>query len=275
MKQLNIAAIQMVSGCQVARNIETMQKWVKQAAQQGAQWVLLPEYWCLMGKNDHDKCAIAEQLGDGGILQTALSQAANDNQIVLFGGTVPLQTAHQHKVYNALLVYGKEGQLLNQYNKMHLFGFQKNEDYYAEADSIIAGSLIPHFTQDNWQVAQGICYDLRFPEFFRAQLPFEVLMLPAAFTYQTGLAHWLLLLRARAVENQCFVVAAAQGGRHENGRRTFGHSVIINPWGEIMAQCEEGEGIAQAVLNKTELETIRQQLPALQHRLLNINIQAA
>ena len=269
MKQLPIAAIQMVSGCHVAQNIETMQKWVKQAAQQGAQWVLLPEYWCLMGKNDHDKCAIAEQLGDGGVLQTALSQAAKDNQVVLFGGTIPLQSAEKNKVYNALLVYGKDGNLLNQYNKMHLFGFQKNEDYYAEADSIIAGSLIPRFAQDDWQVAQGVCYDLRFPEFFRAQLPFEVLMLPAAFTYQTGLAHWLLLLRARAVENQCFVVAAAQGGRHENGRRTFGHSVIINPWGEIMAQCEEGEGIVQAVLDKTELETIRQQLPALQHRLLN------
>lgn len=274
MSHLNVAAIQMVSGSQVSRNIDTMHKLVHQAAQQGAQWVLLPEYWCLMGKNEHDKCAIAEHLGDGGPLQNALSQAAKENQVVLFGGTIALKSQQANKVYNALLVYGKDGKLLNKYNKMHLFGFQKNEDYYAEADSIVAGSLIPHFEHEHWQVAQGICYDLRFPEFFRAQLPFDIMMLPAAFTYQTGKAHWLLLLRARAVENQCFVVAAAQGGKHDNGRRTFGHSVIINPWGEVMAQCETGEGVVQALLDKTELQTIRQQLPALQHRLLATHIQA-
>lgn len=267
---LSVAAIQMVSGCQVSRNIDTMRTLVKQAAQEGAKWVLLPEYWCLMGKNEYDKCAIAETLGEQSILQTALSETAKEHQIVLFGGTIPLQSPENNKVYNALLVYDEEGNLLNQYNKMHLFGFQKGEESYNESESILSGSLIPKCAHHHWRVAQGVCYDLRFPEFFREQLPFDVLMLPAAFTYTTGQAHWLLLLRARAVENQCFVVAAAQGGKHENGRRTFGHSVIINPWGEIMAMLETGEGVVQSVLDKAQLNDVRQRLPALQHRVLSI-----
>lgn len=265
--ELNIAAVQMVSGTDVAHNIATMQKQVKQAAKAGADWVLLPEYWAILGRHENDKLALAETLGSGQ-LQAAMSEIAAEYQIVLFGGSIPLQSHDKNKVLNTMLIFGRDGRLLNQYDKMHLFGFQRNQERYDESDSIVSGSLVPHFTCEGWGVAQGICYDLRFPEFFRAQTPFEILMLPAAFTYTTGKAHWHLLLRTRAVENQCYVIAAAQGGKHENGRQTYGHSIIIDPWGEVLAELPEGEGMICATISRSKLQTIREQLPALQHRIL-------
>lgn len=265
--EIKVAAIQMVSHTDVAINIATMRHLVRQAAADGAQWIVLPEYWPIMGRHDSDKYTIAETLGSGS-LQDAMCQIAAECQIVLFGGSIPLKSPVANKVLNSLLVYGRDGKLLNQYDKMHLFGFQRDGERYAESDSIVSGNLVPHFAYDGWNVAQGICYDLRFPEFFRAQKPFEIMVLPAAFTHTTGQAHWHLLLRARAVENQCYVIAAAQGGKHENERRTYGHSLIINPWGDIIAELSEGEGHVCATLSRTELNAIRTQLPALQHRQL-------
>lgn len=267
MRDLMVAAVQMVSSLDAEKNIATMQNLVKQAAEQGADWILLPEYWSIMGRHDSEKVALAEPLGHGRF-QVALSQCAAQHGVVLFGGSIPLRSSQPDKVLNTMLVYGRQGELLSQYDKKHLFGYRKGDEHYSEADSIISGSLVPQLNCEGWGVAQGICYDLRFPEFFRMQAPFEVLMLPAAFTYTTGLAHWRLLLQARAVENQCFVVAAAQGGKHENGRRTFGHSLIIDPWGEILAELPEGEGVVCAKLSRVHLDEIRAQLPALQHRQL-------
>lgn len=264
-KPLNIAAVQMVSSTDVAHNIAQMQYWVQHAAWQGAHWVLLPEYWALMGQREQDKAAIAEPRGEGR-LQNAMREIAAQCQIVLFGGSIPLQSGQTDKVFNTMLVYDTMGNPIHEYDKIHLFGFQKDGERYAESDSIVSGSRLPRLQHDGYGVAQGICYDLRFPEFFRAQTPFEILLLPAAFTYTTGKAHWHLLLRARAVENQCYVVAAAQGGKHDNGRRTFGHSLIINPWGEIIDELPEGEGIVRATVSPDELHNIRTQLPALQHR---------
>ena len=207
----------MVSGLSPHKNIETMRRLVKTAAQRGADWVLLPEYWVLMGANDTDKLALAEPL-DGGHFQTALSETAKACGVVLFGGTVPLQSSEAGKVMNTLLVYGRDGVRTGLYHKMHLFGFSGLGERYAEADTISAGREVPHLSAEGVPVAAGICYDVRFPEFFRRQLPFDVLMLPAAFTHTTGKAHWELLLRTRAVENQCYVVAAAQGGLHVRSR---------------------------------------------------------
>lgn len=265
--ELNIAAVQMVSGTDVAHNIAAMQNLVGQAAASGADWVLLPEYWAILGRHDSDKLVFAETLG-AGRLQAAMSEMAAMHQIVLFGGSIPLQSHDENKVLNTMLIYGRDGKLLNQYDKMHLFGFRRQQERYNESDSIVSGSLVPRFACEGWGVAQGICYDLRFPEFFRAQSPFEILMLPAAFTYTTGQAHWHLLLRARAVENQCYVIAAAQGGKHENGRQTYGHSMIIDPWGDVLAELPEGEGVICAAISRAKLQTIRGQLPALQHRIL-------
>ena len=275
MRSLRAAAVQMVSSTDPETNIATMKRLVRDAAEQGADWVLLPEYWPLMGKNDTDKLAFAEPLDDGRVgetchdrFQTALSETAKEYGVVLFGGTVPLQSPNAGKVMNTMLVYDRDGKRIGLYHKMHLFGFSGLGERYAEADTIAAGREVPRLTADGWNLAQGICYDLRFPEFFRAQSPFDALLLPAAFTYTTGKAHWELLLRARAVENQCYVLAAGQGGLHENGRRTFGHSMIIDPWGEILAVLPEGEGVITAELDPARLNSVRQRLPALAHRIL-------
>ncbi len=264
---LNLAAVQMVSSTSADENLRTAQRLVRQAAEQGADWVVLPEYWAAMGLRDTDKLALAEPFGSGR-LQEAMAKWAVEYRIVLFGGSVPLQSSENGKICNSLLVYGKSGECLSRYDKMHLFDFHLGSEHYAESDTISAGSRVPQLDIGGWRVAQGICYDLRFPELFRAQLPFDVLVLPAAFTHTTGKAHWELLLRTRAVENQCFVVASAQGGQHENGLHTFGHSMVIDPWGRVLAVRPENEGIAAATVSRVELETVRRQLPALQHRRL-------
>lgn len=197
-----------------------------------------------------------------------MSETAAEYGVVLFGGTIPLQSPDVGKVMNTMLVYDRDGTQIGLYHKMHLFSFSGLGERYAEADTISAGGDVPKLTADGVPLAAGVCYDLRFPEFFRAQQPFDVLLLPAAFTYTTGKAHWELLLRARAVENQCYVIASAQGGEHESGRRTFGHSMIIDPWGEILAVLPEGEGIVISDLDAARLQSVRTRLPALKHRLL-------
>ncbi|SMB79772.1 nitrilase [Pasteurella testudinis DSM 23072] len=268
-KKMKVATIQMVSGIDVSTNIDDMQTLVHKAAQAGAKWIVLPEYWPLMGSSDRDKLAIAEEFGQGP-LQNALQQLAKALHITLFGGSIPLRGNDENKVLNSMLVYGEQGELLSRYDKIHLFSYSGVGEQYCEADSIQAGYQVPHLEIDGIKVGQGICYDLRFPELFRAQTPYDVLVLPAAFTYTTGKAHWELLLRARAVENQCYVIAAAQGGRHQNGRTTFGQSMIIDPWGEIICGVGEGEGFAVAEINFRRLADVRRQLPALSHRQLFI-----
>ena len=275
MQNIRAAAVQMISSTDPDVNTAAMKRLVRQAAEQGADWVLLPEYWPLMGRNDTDKLAFAEPLVSSRCgetryarFQTALSETAAECGVVLFGGTVPLQSPDAGKVMNTMLVYGRDGAQIGLYHKMHLFGFSGLGERYAEADTISAGGDVPELSADEVPLAAGICYDLRFPEFFRAQRPFDVLLLPAAFTYTTGRAHWELLLRARAVENQCYVVAAAQGGEHESGRRTFGHSMIVDPWGEVLAVLPEGEGVVVADLDGARLQSVRTRLPALKHRLL-------
>ena len=282
-KNIRVAAVQMISSTDPDANIDTMKRLVRQAAEQGADWVLLPEYWPLMGRKDTDKLAFAEPLVNGRFdetryarfsetrcarFQTTLSETAAECGVVLFGGTIPLPSPDEGKVMNTMLVYDRDGTQIGLYHKMHLFGFSGLGERYAEADTISAGGDVPELSADEVPLAAGICYDLRFPEFFRAQRPFDVLLLPAAFTYTTGKAHWELLLRARAVENQCYVVAAAQGGEHESGRRTFGHSMIIDPWGEVLAVLPEGEGVVVADLDGARLQSVRTRLPALKHRLL-------
>lgn len=267
MKDLRVAAIQMVSSTRPEHNAATMKKQVAQAAQAGADWVVLPEYWPIMGEKDTDKLAFAEQYGDGP-LQQALKEAAQENGVVIFGGTIPLQSPQSDKVINTLLIYGRDGEVLGRYDKMHLFGFSGLGERFDEADTILAGNELPHCEIEGIRVGLGICYDLRFPEFFRAQGPFDIMILPAAFTFTTGQAHWALLLRTRAVENQCYLIASAQGGKHESGRTTYGHSMIIDPWGEVVAQLPEGEGVVSAELSKARLEQIRSRLPALGNRRL-------
>jgi nitrilase len=271
---MKIAAIQMVSTPDVARNLEAAGRRVAEAAAAGAGLVALPEYFCLMGQRDTDKLAVAEKPGDGPI-QSFLADAARRHGLWLVGGTLPIRVpGRDDRVRNACLVFAPDGTLAARYDKIHLFAFDNGREQYDEGRVLEAGNDLASFAAGAHRVGLSVCYDLRFPELYRAlafapeQPPCDLICVPAAFTYTTGHAHWELLLRARAVENQCYVLAPAQGGTHENGRRTWGHSMVVGPWGEVLAQREEGEGVVVAEIDTAHLAQVRRQLPALQHRRL-------
>jgi nitrilase len=272
---MKLAAVQMVSAPDLATNLASAARLVGQAADRGAELVVLPEYFCLMGLRDSDKLAIAEAPGDGPIQQT-LAGLAREHDIWLIGGTLPLRVAGDTThATNTCLVFDPQGQQAARYDKVHLFRYDDGERRYDEAATLNAGDLpVALDTRSRAGVARrvglSVCYDLRFPELYRSLMrpPCDLLVVPAAFTYPTGEAHWELLLRARAVENQCYVLASAQGGQHANGRRTWGHSMVIDPWGRVLDQLPEGEGVVLAEIDDAVLTKVRTQLPALQHRRL-------
>lgn len=262
---MKIAAVQMVSSPDVAENLEQAGALLRQAAANGARLLLLPEYWPILGLHESDKLAVAEPAGQGP-LQQWMSGLARELGVWLIGGTVPLVSSEAGKVLNTCLAYGPDGAQLARYDKIHLFGFTKGEESYNESRTITAGSEVQSFEAPCGRVGLSVCYDLRFPELYRAMGECALLVVPSAFTYTTGRAHWEILLRARAIENQCYVLAAAQGGTHRNGRRTWGHSMLIDPWGEIIDVVAEGPGIAAGDLRQEELQRVRASLPALSHR---------
>jgi len=268
---MKIAALQMVSTPSVERNLATARRLIAQAAAAGAQLAALPEYFCFMGEADRDKLAIAEDPGRGPI-QQMLAAEAREHGLWLIGGTVPIRSADPERVRNACGVYAPDGTLAARYDKVHLFRYDNGREAYDEGRVLQAGTEPVAFEAGGLRVGLSVCYDLRFPELYRAlmfapgQAPCSLLAVPAAFTHTTGRAHWELLLRARAVENQAYVIAPAQGGRHENGRHTWGHSMVVDPWGEVIAVLPEGEGVVMADIDPARLASVRAQLPALQHR---------
>lgn len=270
---MKIAAIQMVSTPDRDRNLEAAGRLIAQAAQTGAELVALPEYFCLIGHRDGDKLAIAESPGDGPI-QSFLSTTARRHGLWLVGGTMPMAVpGRSDRVRNTCLVHGPDGTLLARYDKIHLFAFDNGRERYDEGRVLEAGEQPVAFQAGDHRVGLSVCYDVRFPELYRALGaapggPCDVICVPSAFTHTTGQAHWELLLRARAVENQCVVLAPAQGGLHENGRRTWGHSMVVGPWGEVLGVQAEGEGVVLAELDAQRLADVRLQLPALTHRRL-------
>ncbi len=267
---MKIAALQTVSTPDVARNLDAAARLIAQAAAAGARLAALPEYFCFMGASDRDKLAVAETPGEGPI-QRFLSEAARRHGLWLIGGTVPLRIAGDaQRAHNASCVFAPDGSLAARYDKVHLFRFDNGKEQFDEARALAPGSTPVAFAADALRVGLSVCYDLRFPELYRAlmQPPCDLLAVPSAFTYTTGQAHWELLLRARAIENQCHVIAPAQGGRHENGRRTWGHSMIVDPWGLVLACREEGEGVVLADVDLSRQAAVRRQLPALEHRVL-------
>jgi nitrilase len=271
MKDFRVAAVQMISGPAVAPNLATAGRLIGEAAARGAQLVVLPEYFPLIGAADADRLA-ARETDSGGPIQDFLGEAAQRHGIWLVGGSIPLFADAPDKLRNSCLVFDATGARVARYDKIHLFGFQMGAERYDEAATIEAGGTPVAFDTPWGRVGLAICYDLRFPELFRALAagpnPVDLLVLPAAFTETTGRAHWELLLRARAVENQCYVVASAQGGEHPNGRLTHGNSMVIDPWGDILARLDKGEGLATAGLSGARLAAVRASLPALQHRKL-------
>lgn len=262
-----IAALQFVSTPVPEENFVTARRLVAQAAQQRAELVLLPEYWPVMGMQDTDKLAFAEQ-PDEGPIQECMAGLARQHGIWLIGGTLPLVSPEEGKVLNSVLIYGPSGERVSRYDKIHLFGFRKGEESYDESRTIVPGATVGTVDTPFGKIGVSVCYDLRFPELYRAMGDCSLIVVPAAFTYTTGKAHWEVLLRARAIENQCYVLAAAQGGKHVNGRRTWGHSMLIDPWGEIKAVLPEGEGIVAGEIDQGLIAGIRENLPALKHRRL-------
>lgn len=264
---MKIAAVQMVSTPNVEENLETVRRLVDKAAQQDAELVLLPEYWPIMGMNESDKLAYAEEF-DAGPIQQFMAGLAREYRLWLIGGTLPMVAPDKDKVLNTMMVYNPQGEHVVRYDKIHLFSFSKGEESYDEARTIVHGTKVASFEAPFGRVGLSVCYDLRFPELYRAMGECALIVMPAAFTYTTGKAHWEVLLRARAIENQCYVLAAAQGGKHPNGRRTWGHSMLIDPWGEVKAALPEGEGIVLGDLDAEQLVRVRESLPALKHRKL-------
>lgn len=275
MQPLRVASVQMISTPNLEANLDTAARWVGRAMAEGADLVLLPEYFCFMGHKDTDKLELAEAPGQGPI-QSFLADLARSHGITLIGGTIPLRVEGQTdgeaaRVYNSCLVYNPQGQQQARYDKIHLFCFQKGAESYDEARVLKAGTQPVVTEVAGYRIGLSVCYDLRFPELYRGMAeqggPVDLITMPAAFTATTGRAHWEVLLRARAIENQCYVLASGQGGVHDNGRRTHGHSMVVSPWGVVEQVLEEGEGIVLGTLDPDKMNDVRASLPALKHRV--------
>jgi nitrilase len=264
-----VAAVQTVSGGNVGENLAQIAPFIARAADAGAQLVLLPEYFGLLGARATDKLAVAERDGSGP-QQDFLADNARRHSMFVVGGCVPIATEDRNRVRSACLVHAPDGQRVARYDKMHLFAFSDGDERYDEARTIEPGERPESFEAPCGRVGLSICYDIRFPELYRALGDVALLLMPAAFTVPTGTAHWHLLLRARAVENQCYLLAAAQGGVHPNGRGTFGHSMLVDPWGEIVAEHATGPGVVIGDVDSARIEDVRRKLPALAHRRLGV-----
>lgn len=264
---MKIAAVQMISGPAVEPNLATAGRLVAEASAMGARLVVLPEHFLSISGHDEAWVASRETPGKGPV-QDFLSATARECGVWLVGGSVPLAVPGSTKAWNSCLVFDDRGRQVTRYDKMHLFHFTKGKEHYDEAAMMEAGDHVVAIDTPFGRLGLAICYDLRFPELFRAMKGVDLLAIPAAFTDTTGHAHWETLLRARAVENQCYVVASAQGGHHPTGRVTHGNSMIVDPWGDIVARLDKGEGVIVAELHAERLAEVRISLPALQHRKL-------
>jgi predicted amidohydrolase len=268
---MKVAAIQMVAGSDLDVNLRQAAALLRQAAEQGAELAALPEYFCMIGSKDTDKLSISEQSGTGKI-QHFFASMARELKLWIVGGTIPMATDDPMHVRNSVLVYSPKGELAARYDKIHLFRFDNGIERYDESHVLERGDQpisfeLPSQDGHTWRIGLSVCYDMRFPELYRTQ-EVDAWLVPSAFTYITGKAHWEILLRARAIENLAYVIAPAQGGTHPSGRRTWGHTMVIEPWGSVLSVLPEGEGVVMADLDIAHLKHHRQQLPALQHRVL-------
>ncbi len=266
---MEVAAIQMASGPNVQANLIEAERWITQAAADGARLVVLPENFAIMGMKEQDKVAKRETDGKGPIQDFLADQAAK-NDIWLVGGTIPLACDSPNKIRAACLVYNDQGKRVARYDKVHLFDVQVpgTAETYNESETIEAGDQVVVVDTPVGKLGLAICYDLRFPEFFRQMLDkdVQVIALPSAFTANTGRAHWETLVRARAIENLSYVIAAAQGGYHVNGRETHGDSMIVDPWGKVLDRLPRGSGYVQAPVDIANLKKVRVNFPVLEHR---------
>ena len=270
-----VAAIQMASGPNVSANLLEAGRLIERAVGAGACLVVLPENFAVMGASEYDKVHAREPFGAGAI-QDFLAQQAARHGIWVVGGTIPLSTQDPSKVRAATLVFDSKGRLVGRYDKLHLFDvhIEESGENYTESATIEAGDLVVVVDTPCGKLGLAVCYDLRFPEMFRAMLGsgMQVIALPSAFTAITGRAHWEILVRARAIENLCYVIAAAQGGYHLSGRETHGHSMIVDPWGVILQRLPRGTGFIVADIDYQRLTNIRRNFPTVGHRRLRCSM---
>lgn len=264
-----VAAVQMAAGPQVQANLLEAGRWLKEAAARGVRLAVLPENFAIMGMQETDKVQVAETFGSGQI-QQFISQQAKKYGLWVVAGTIPLRSAEPNKVYAASIVYDDQGQAVARYDKIHLFDvtLSESQEVYTESDTVVPGRDPVVVDTPFGKLGLSVCYDLRFPELYRqlSAQGAQILVVPAAFTEPTGKAHWEPLLRARAIENLCYVVAAGQGGYHVNGRSTYGHSMIVDYWGRIRGVQARGSGVVTGEVDLTALEQTRKTFPVLQHR---------
>ncbi|MEJ1128930.1 carbon-nitrogen hydrolase family protein [Variovorax sp. CCNWLW225] len=271
---MKVAAIQMVSAIAREANLARAHDLLAQAAADGAELAVLPEYFCMMGARDTDKLGLRETAG-AGTVQGFLADAAREFGLWIVGGTLPIESNDAEHVFNSSLCYSPDGQCVARYDKIHLFYFDNGTERYDERRVIAPGAKpvvfdLPSRDGHRWRVGMSVCYDLRFPELYRAlaKQGADLLLVPSAFTRTTGAAHWEVLLRARAIENLAWVVAPAQGGTHENGRHTWGQSMVVDPWGTVVAQQALEEGVVLVDIDAGQTGRMRAQLPVLSHCVL-------
>lgn len=268
-----VAAIQMCSTDNVAANLAQAKEYIKQAAVDGAKLIILPENFAIMGLHPNDKVKCKEAFGHG-MIQDFLHEEASRNGIWIVGGTIPLAVPqYDEKVYASSLVFNPAGACVARYDKIHLFdiALHAEKEIHQESQTIFPGQSVVVFDSPFGKCGLAVCYDIRFPELFRAmqEKGAELIVLPSAFTVPTGKAHWDALIRARAIENQVYMIAAAQAGVHANQRKTYGHSMIVNPWGDVSAVLEDAQGIVCADIDLEFLYQLRRDFPVLSHKKLN------
>jgi len=264
---VRVAAIQMASGPNVPANLAEAERLIELAVDGGARLIVLPEFFCIMAMKDTYVVKAREAEGHGPI-QTFLSRMAKKHKIWLIGGSVPLEASVANKVRNSCLVYDERGKLVARYDKIHLFGLDLGNERYQEARLIEPGDKVVIINSPFGRIGLSICYDLRFPELYRAMPDVDIIVVPSAFTATTGRAHFETLIRARAIENLAYVIAPAQGGYHLSGRETHGDSMIVDPWGVVLDRLPRGSGVVIANINPAYQASLRKSLPALQHRFI-------
>jgi nitrilase len=268
MPSSRVAALQMVSTPEVMSNLESADRLIAAAAAAGARLVALPENFYLIGRHEGDKVKVREPEGEGPI-QSFLAAAARRHRVWIVGGTAPISCADPGRIRSACLVFDDSGRRVARYDKMHLFRFEAGDERYDESRTLEQGESAVAVQSPFGRLALSVCYDVRFPELYRELGDFDAMFVPSAFTVPTGAAHWETLLRARAIENQAYVIAPAQGGLHASGRRTYGHTMIVDPWGQVLAVRPEDEGVVLAEMDTERVREVRASLPAVANRRLN------
>ncbi|HEX7811491.1 MAG TPA: carbon-nitrogen hydrolase family protein [Burkholderiales bacterium] len=263
-----IAGVQMASGPNVSANLNEAERLIEMAAAQGAKLVALPEYFAIMGMRAIDKVKVREKEGDGPI-QNFLAKTARRLKIWLVGCSVPIAAPVEGKIYNSCQLYDDAGKMVSRYDKIHLFSLDLGKEKFSEEGTLEPGKHVKVVDSPFGRIGLSVCYDLRFPELYRAMKDVDIIVVPSAFTETTGRAHWESLVRARAIENLAYVLAPAQGGYHLSGRETHGDSMVVDPWGTVLDRLPRGSGVVSAGINPAYLASVRKSLPALTHRAIH------